>query len=271
MTATNNQEQSEKPQASNPSNKSLPSWLPLSTFLAALLTPAAYLTGVSFHQSYLETFQIPYGLFPKASSDYFLFAYRAVMEAMPAWMNFLAKEHWPAVLIFLVLLYFSGFVKFARWIEKREFSKRTTERLRNNRAMKFISELLFVPAIGLAAIFYIPTATVILLVIPIYIGSTGGEKAAQSDLMRFQGGCSQPKDQKAFCTSIIDNGKPNGAGFVIDASEKYVALLDGEKLKVLKIDAIEFSSFGSIAAFTAADRTTQEAERQRADAATRDN
>jgi hypothetical protein len=56
----------------------------LPALVGSFLTAAAYLTGVAFQQAYLISAQVNDELFVKSSSDYFLFAFQAIPELIPA-------------------------------------------------------------------------------------------------------------------------------------------------------------------------------------------
>ncbi|WP_292933156.1 hypothetical protein [Noviherbaspirillum sp.] len=218
-------------------------WMGTPAIILSILTAAAYLTGIAFHQEYFTYFQVNHGFFPKSSSDYFLFAYRAILEILPAWLNFAGTDLRMVVILFFALVSTSIIIKIGGMLDNSERMKRVRARANKNKIFALIGELLLAPTIGFAAVYYIPIFIAILMIIPVGVGSFGGQKAAKADMERFEKGCQTSKGSDAFCTQIIDEENIIASGFIIDISDKYVALIENGNAKVVPIKEREFSSF----------------------------
>ena len=226
-----NQDETKKPSVPKDSRepKTLGENILTPAFFFSLLTATAYLTGVAFQEANLSTLKIPYGLFPKSSPDYFILAFRAVIELFPSEFSSPLKNIGAAIAIVAGLFMISAINIFGEFLGKSARMKDFQERARTNKLLNFIGKLLFAPAIGLMVLFYVPTAFIILMTIPVVVGLSGGAKAAQSEIASYEGGCAKPKGKGVHCTQIIEGTTPVATGFIIDMSDKYVAIyVDGE-------------------------------------------
>jgi hypothetical protein len=83
-------------------------WLTGSTLFASLSYGSCYLTGLVYHQAYLSRFDVPSDLFKASIFEYFIYAYIAWIELMPAWLNLLTGDYRPIAFFFFLLVIGTG-------------------------------------------------------------------------------------------------------------------------------------------------------------------
>ncbi|HEX7634847.1 MAG TPA: hypothetical protein VF427_06180, partial [Noviherbaspirillum sp.] len=129
-------------------------------------------------------------------------------------------------------------------LDNTERMKRARAKASQSKVFAVIGKLLFVPTISVAVIiYYIPIFLMFLLILPVALGEISANRTAKSDMARFEQGCKPIKRSSAFCTQIVENGKPIAQGFVIETSDKYVALVDHGRARVVPIKEREFLPF----------------------------
>ena len=213
--------------------------------VGSVLTAAAYLTGVAFQQAYLTSFQVNYGLFVKGSSDYFLFAFQAILELLPTWFRIFGENFGFLGAIFGLLLLCVLVNMGGEMLDRSSRLKKMRIRIQSSKLLAVLGQLFLLPTLGLAVIYYIPLFLALLLILPVELGSYSGRRAAQADMERFEKGCKPIKNSSAFCTQIMENGNGIAYGFVIETSDKYVALNKDVKARVLPIKESEFMPFNN--------------------------
>jgi len=222
--------------------KPLLGWLSHAIVLS-ILTPTAYLTGVAFHQAYMQTLKINYELYPKSSADYFLYAFNALFKLVPEWLQIAGTDLRVVGVVLYVSLVIGLINKGGSLLDNSPWMKRHREKAKTSKAFRLFGEIMLVPVIGLMVIYYIPILLVILMITPVLVGEVGGQKVANADKAGFEGGCAHPKRKSAFCTQMLEAGKPVAIGFVIDASDKFVAMIDNGVARSIPIKDREFSEF----------------------------
>jgi hypothetical protein len=211
--------------------------------IGSTFTAATYLTGMAYHQKYLTYFHVNHGLFQKSSSEYFLFAWRSVVEILPGWLILAGADFRVPVVVFAMCLFGILIKMFSQALDRTERMERIRAKTRNSKAFATFGELIFVPTIGLAAIYYVPILLTLVLILPVEIGGIGAKQAAKADMARFEKGCKPVKGNDDFCIQIRETGKMIAHGFVIETSDKFIAIFEDGKARVLPIKEQEFLPF----------------------------
>ncbi|WP_211468366.1 hypothetical protein [Collimonas silvisoli] len=216
-------------------------------FILAILTPTAYLIGVAFYQSYMRTLRVAFELYPKTSTDYFLYAFEALLEFFPSGLKSAGTDIRIIAAVFGVLVYIAlmniGAAWLESWLDSSEWMKRRREKVKMSKSIGLLGDIFLMPTVVLMAIYYIPIFITLLMLIPVLVGQSAGRDVALRDKAGFEGGCTNPKDKKAFCTQVLDGGKPVAVGFVVEASEKFVALIADGVARSIPIKDKEFVEF----------------------------
>lgn len=227
--------------------KPLLGWLSHAVVLS-ILTPTAYLTGLVFHQVYMHTLRINYELYPKSSADYFLYAFKSLFELLPAWLQIAGTDLRVVGVVLFVSVAIGLINKGGSLLDNSQWMKRHREKAKTSKAFSLFGEIMLVPIIGLTVIYYIPILLVILMITPVLVGEAAGHKVAIADKAGFEGGCAHPKSKSAFCTQVLEAGKPVALGFVIDVSDKFVAVIDNGVARSIPIKDKEFLEFPKLIA-----------------------
>lgn len=198
-------------------------WLANITPALALLAPALYVIGFVYHETYLETFGLNAGDFPKATQEYFTFAYYCLLaQALKTfkWIVY-AVVGWLLVFIPFVLV-----VYFWRKAEDR-FADRQGARLRGRvdkeimmsaietweRLSKFcVAILVLVMTLILSALFAI---------------QSGQEQAVAQQ--KNHPGCDVVANRTVGCTVLRDNNTVIAAGLLVARSSTHLALYANNK------------------------------------------
>lgn len=198
------------------------------TALIPIFTGAAYITGLAYHEAYFNVFHIPATLMPIGTADNFVYAHKTITEL--GWSIF--KNGYVVVSI-------GGFIFWAsfQWILMDLFA----ERARQNRFIVWIKQrfsgsprvnavgrILLIPTIIASGCLYLLVAVLVLLVVPVELGSAAGRMVAQDKLIEFSKDCQKPAG-KNFCNIIMESEKQLAQGYIVGSSEKNVIVYDGKK------------------------------------------
>lgn len=75
-----------------------------------------------------------------------------------------------------------------------------------------------------------------IIIWPGMFGEVAGMNAAQQDLKKFQKGCAAQKQNERKCQTVILDGKSIAYGFLIDSSEKYLAVFDVDQKRSIVLE-----------------------------------
>lgn len=199
-------------------------WATISTFAASVGYGACYVTGLVFHQTYLERFQVPVGLFKQSATDYLFFSYQALLEIMPDALNTLLGDFRPLTFIFVYLAVLSGAAKAASYFSGKRKASDLQDKSRDNGKLKTLAEILLYPTLGTAIFAFVPLLTMLAILIPAGIGQYAGIKAAKRDAEQFQSHCKESKS-RAVCMDFMQDEKRLATGYVLQVSDRSVALV----------------------------------------------
>lgn len=76
----------------------------------------------------------------------------------------------------------------------------------------------------------------VIIVWPGAFGEEAGMNAARQDLVKFQKGCAAQKQNERKCQTVILDGKSIAYGFLIDSSEKYLAVFDVDQKRSVVLE-----------------------------------
>lgn len=232
--------------ASDAEKKSLATTINWATFIAfftSTLTAAAYLTGVAFHQGYLHTYKVSYGLFPKTSSEYFLYAYSAILELVPQFFSFDKTTGLLIISAFCALVLIFSLRRLGKYIDDSVAVAKIRTKVRSAKSFGLVGDLFFYPVLGVVIPLYLLFLLFFLLLAPALVGELGGERAAKREIAAQEGGCAKPKGVNAYCIDILASDKLLARGFIVDMSEKYVAIRVDGLTKTIPIKDRDFVPF----------------------------
>jgi hypothetical protein len=209
-------------------------WATVSTLLASLGYGSAYITGLVYHQTYLSRFNVPSDLFKGTTADYFVFAYMAWIESMPDWLQTLTADFRPLGLVFLFLLLNSGLAILLAIASNARWAKSAQLRLRKNGTLQVFGGLLLFPTLTVASLFLIPTGLTTAAIIPALVGQHGAVRTFTRDSAAFSKDCNA-SEIKIRCMDLMEENKLLATGYVIQASDRYIALLTLKGVHILPL------------------------------------
>ncbi len=210
------------------------------TLPIAILSGSAYLTGHLFHDTRLRTVGINPELYPKDGIDNFIHAYLACLSLVAKALPFLTEE----VVVLLTIIAFWCFVTGAAVVINRFENAGWAVRLRaaivRASGLKRTAKIVSLPVIASVMTVYIPLGLVSLFALPLVIGHTAGRLDGQAYLAKAAKVCAMPGTAESRCTELREDGKLVGYGYVIDASDTYIALVEKGQGRSVRRDNKEF-------------------------------
>ncbi|MEF2252191.1 hypothetical protein V4D00_17425 [Ralstonia solanacearum] len=215
----------------------LASWKVLAPLIGALTVYAAHLVGVAFRETYLGSFGISPGAFPKGQADYLVYAVQAMLQDFGAVLRVYSTSK--AVLtVFGVLAAVGVFCLVVTEVAQalgRRFndSKRVPP---SPRVKLLIAFLLALPLIGTYLTFAIPTVFVSVMIVPVELGVIAAKSVATDDVTDFQQGCAAHAHGKRCIELRGEKNETIATGFIIEQSKDLIALWDNGIVKVLPMN-----------------------------------
>jgi hypothetical protein len=202
-----------------------------------ILTGTAYLVGVEYHRTYLDWLHVPKLLIAKTATDYFLYAHSAFASSLFAMLSS------TALLIFSVGMYGSiwrGANQLVLKFEKSERAVQLQARMKGSPRAHLFSDVILLPLLFALLVYFAVIGLLFALVLPAYIGEAAGKLQAEKDLSAFNLGCKKAQGTYRFCSEIREGESVLARGFIIDSSEKYVAVYDEGTTRTFPIEGKYF-------------------------------
>lgn len=210
---------------------SITSWKTLVAVMAALGTVGGivlHVIGYVFHQTYLTTWNIDTGLFPKSMDDTAMAGYYAFMDRSVIFLSAIIESSY--LLIGLAFLLFAATfiaLHFGKASEQSRLAPRVW------RLPEWIRDFVvsLVASVGTVALLPIVLIGLVsILLIPAAGGEAVGKQVAKSQQEKFAAGCSSEYG-KDKCIELRRDGKIVTRGFLIDSSTTHVALYDVDEMQ----------------------------------------
>lgn len=235
--------------AQEPANNETPpkstNQLLLSLLLASgipVFSGAAYITGISYHYAYLASFGIPEKLISKTTSDIFIYAYTAISEIG---ISLISLTGLLVVGWIVAAVYFWQIINSAeKKIQNSQGWFRLRQRFKEKPGVKFLGRVMFVPVI-VTALSYVVFTFFIVFLLPTLIGHQAGIQRARDDAASFKMGCANPDKKEYSCISVFEDKLLIASGFVIDSSENFIAIYEGDAVRTLPVENKHFVVYHS--------------------------
>lgn len=224
----------------------LASWKVLAPLASAVTVYFAYLVGVAFHETYLDSFAVSPGVFPKGRADYLVYAVSALLRDLIAVAGFLAKSGTllRIVGIFLVVGVASwAFVEGMTALRKRV--KGRTRFAAGPRLKSLAVYSVVFPLTGAYLTFAVPTAFATIMVIPVELGVSAAKAVAADDMADFKKGCAAHSHGK-HCFTLREGEEIVATGFIIEQSKDTIAMWENGVVKVLPLEKRALVSVDSV-------------------------
>lgn len=211
------------------------------TFTTTVLYSAIYLVGVAYYQTYMAKLGLPHQFFKKGTEDNLLYSYMAFREFFMMILNVLSKGPLAACIISCAILFFYLLSRRPTSIPGSVRMRGIIEKLRSKWFVKFIAKILFYVGAGVSIIYYAVFFIFAILLLPGAVGNSAGRHAARDDMRSLANGCQSAIKSGLYCHEITDGGKVIANGYIVDASDEYVAIIEGGKGRILLIKDKEFT------------------------------
>ena len=208
----------------------------------AVASGAVYLVGFVYHTTRLHTVGINPELYPKETADLFVLAYYAWLTLVAAALPFLSQEF---VGIAAIAVFWIGITTLAvvwNYVERFGWAMHLRNLILPTDRWRRAAKVAAIPVMGALLTFYIPVFALVIYAIPVFIGEAAGRRDGQAYLKSAASRCQAPRTVTPSCTEISEGGKVVGYGFVIDASDSYIALVESGRGRSIKREGKEFST-----------------------------
>jgi len=207
-------------------------WLTLTPLFGVLGYASLYLIGLTYHETYLDHFNISPSLFPKSSTELFTQAYLALLHIGISWLDFILNYKiwlYLAGLILLLLLEMIILEKLPKLIKRSQPAI-----LEKYKTLKKALALLSISALISASLLLVPLAANIFLLAPAFIGVQGAKISIKSSIETYKTECESAT--KTFCVRLLNGDKEISRGYVIAASDSRLALILGDHATVVPLE-----------------------------------
>lgn len=211
------------------------------TVLLSVLTWAAYLVGVAYHQTLLSGLGIDADLYPQDAAQYFILAFYAFFSSFAILLSPMLSDVTVAGVILLAWALLTIVVLVIVKLEEHWWVKQMSARLKTHRRLRQVSFTIAFPVFGSLVTFYTPILIAFFLMLPVLVGEGAGKRHAKDYLKRIEKGCEVVLKQQFFCTEITEGGKPIAVGIVIAASDKHIAIVERNKSRSIPLEGKELT------------------------------
>jgi hypothetical protein len=195
---------------------------------------APYVTGLVYRQVYLGRFDVPETLFKSEASDYFVYAYYAVLEALRNWTTFVLNPLvWLCIIGFIVALSLEllALHKFPKTSAAKNFANFFSR----NKYVALPTALVTFAAGITTVVLLVPLIIFPLILVPAIVGSYGANEALNRSFKLYDKGCDQVTDPKDYCQIIMDGTRIVATGFLVTASDTRAVMYEDHKVKIIPI------------------------------------
>lgn len=195
---------------------------------------APYVTGLVYRQVYLGRFNVPETLFKSEASDYFVYAYYAVLETLKNWNTFLSS---PVVWLSIIgtIGLFALELLALHKLPNTAAVKSIANVLGRNKYVALATGLVSFSTAIATILLLIPVIIFPLILLPAIVGTYGANRAIERTLGLYDKGCDHPTDQKDYCHIIMDGTRIVATGFLVTSSDTRAVIYENNKAKIIPI------------------------------------
>lgn len=209
-------------------------WIIFTPLLGLLGYSAIYLTGVSYQQVWANHFGVGSGFFEKSTTDYFLYAYAALIKICSNWFNVLT-DPWVVLSTLGLAALFIIEIALLAWLPRAKIFQNAGTIINKN---KFLSPPLAILALSSGitlTLLLLPLAANLFLIIPAYTGYKAAQLEIERNTPLFALGCEKVESRQDYCVRLLDGDIEIARGFVIDSSSERIALYLNGKTTILPL------------------------------------
>lgn len=210
-------------------------WAWLSTVSLSVGYGACYIAGLLYHQTYLQDLGIPSEFFRKQPSDYFVYAYTAWLELSVKWLPALMGNFRPWLLLLLFLSTGVAIGFFLGWLSQKQPFLKIQGDLKKNAKFLMVGGLIFAPVSMSAALILVPASVIAVTLVPALWAQTAAHETSKREIEKFKIGC-QITPLKQRCYDLVDAEKVIATGFIVEASDVYLALMTEKGPNILPLN-----------------------------------
>ncbi|HZX18849.1 MAG TPA: hypothetical protein VFF22_18520 [Pseudomonas sp.] len=203
-------------------------WIAFAPLLGLLGYSAIYLTGVVYHQIWVNHFSVGTGLFEKSTTDYFIYAYAALIQVCSNWLNVLT-DPWIVLSTLGTVAFLVVEIMLLAWLSRPNKKKTTNGAVSKNKKLDLLMTITALSTSITLILLALPVAANLFLITPAYTGYKSAQLAIEKSTSVFSLGCEKVEKRQDYCVRLMDGDIEIAKGFVIDSSNERIALyLDGK-------------------------------------------
>jgi hypothetical protein len=200
--------------------------------LGSICYGAPYVTGLVYRQVYLGKFNVPETLFKSDASDYFVYAYMAVLETFKNWNTFiLSPIVWLSMIGLIVVLGVE--LVCLHKLPNTSVAKSISKTLGRNKYVALATGLVSLSTAITTVLLLIPVMIFPLIILPGIVGTYGANRSLERVLAIYDKGCDHPAATKDQCHAIMDGSRIVATGFLVTASDTRAVIYEDNKAKII--------------------------------------
>ncbi|MCP1644204.1 hypothetical protein [Pseudomonas citronellolis] len=196
-----------------------------------------YITGLSYHQTYLNSFGIPIGLFPNNPIDNLTSSYIALIIALQDCLTLIKKPYaWIFATASIAALI--TYILILNKISNITIPENITKKLPKSKALRTPATILLISLTSSLLLLLIPITTTPFLSLPVLLGNYSAEIAAKRDKKNFIRGCQAQSRESDRCYTLRDKYTRIATGNIISTSDTRIAIFNDGAVEIYNLDGI---------------------------------
>ena len=203
-------------------------------FLGFVCYAAPYVTGLIYRGKQLDGLNVPAGLFKSDASDYFIYAYLAVIETFSNWTSFLTNPMlWAGMVAVFAILLLE--VLLLPKLFESSAAQSIGKAVGKYRSVAIPTAVLTFSLMVTIVLLLIPLILSPLLILPAIIGQYSAKETLTRNLAFYAKGCEHVSADEDRCYAVMDGPRLVAAGFLVASSDQHLALYRDHKSVIVPI------------------------------------
>lgn len=205
-------------------------WIIFTPLFGLLGYSAIYLVGVAYHQAWVNHFGIDSSFFEKSTTDYFIYAYVALIKICSNWLSVLT-DPWIVLSTLGVAALFIIEIAALAWLPRTRLFQSAGSTINKSKFLSIPLAILAMSGGITLTLLLLPLVANLFLITPGLTGYKAAQMAIERNAPIFALGCEKPDRRQDYCVRLLDGDIEIAKGFVIDSSNERIALyLDGKAM-----------------------------------------
>ncbi|WP_137886641.1 hypothetical protein [Pseudomonas sp. 2FE] len=203
-------------------------WITFTPLLGVFGYSAIYLIGVVYHQTWVTHFSVGASFFEKSTTDYFIYAYTALIHICGNWLNVLA-DPWIVLSTLGTVAFLVAEIVLLIWLSRPNNTPSANSIFSKNKKLGILIAITALSTSITLILLLLPAAANLFLITPAYTGYKAAQLSIEKNMPTYSLGCEKVEKRQDYCVRLLDGDIEIARGFVIDSSSERIALyLDGK-------------------------------------------